>query len=300
MERIAVTGANSAVGLEIVRLTRERSGPPLTLCVRSARAQAQLGTPREDERIVLVDYEDAGSLARAFESAGAILHLPGILVERRGSTYRQAHVETTHAVVQAAVKAGARKLVLVSAHGADAGSRNRYYRSKGEGEVLVRRSGIAHTILRAPLLLGPGTEGALSLRRRIAQGRATLPGGGRNLQQPLDVGDLAHAALRAAEPGVAEGATLELLGPESLPERELLLRAAARTGKRVQVRSVPLWLLRSALALRGLLGPGFSTDALEVITDDVKGDPNPAARALGLELTSLESMLERSLRDEPA
>jgi uncharacterized protein YbjT (DUF2867 family) len=115
----------------------------------------------------------------------------------------------------------------------------------------------------------------------------------------MDVRDLAHAALRALEPGVAEGATLDLVGPESLPERELLERAAASRGASLRVRSVPLWLVRAALAARALLGPGFSTDALEVVTEDVSLDPLPAARALGLELTPLDETLARSLAEAP-
>jgi hypothetical protein len=34
---------------------------------------------------------------------------------------------------------------------------------KGQAEALVRTSGLNYTVLRAPLLLGPGTEGAAAL-----------------------------------------------------------------------------------------------------------------------------------------
>jgi NADH dehydrogenase len=300
MERIAVTGANSALGRALIRLARERGErPELVLCVRSARAQAELGAAGPRERAARVDFADPESLLRAFQGAEAVLHLPGILIERRGSSYEQAHVQTTSAALHAAAKTGVRKLVLVSALGADARAHNRYYRTKGEAEALVRSAPLAHTILRAPLVLGPHTEGAAALRRRVARRRATLPGGGRHLQQPIDVRDLAHAALRAAEPGVAEDATLEVVGPESLPERELLLRAARLRGVELQVRSVPLWALRAALRLRGPFAAGFSADALQVITDDQRRDPGPAARALGLELTPLDAMLARSLEAAP-
>ncbi len=305
MERIAITGANSALGRALVRLLRERGGPGaaalhLVLCVRSARAESELGATGPREVATRVDFSDAASLARAFDGAEAVLHLPGILVERRGSSYQAAHVDTTRAAVRAAEKASVRKLVLVSALGADPQSRNGYYRTKGAAEALVRQAALAHTILRAPLVLGPGTEGAAALRRRIASGVALLPGGGRNLQQPIDVRDLAHAALRAGEPGVAEGATLEVVGPESLPERDLLLAAASQAGVSMRLRSVPLWLVRVALAARGMLGPGFSTEALEVITDDARVDPTQAARALGLELTPLALTLRRSLEEPDA
>jgi len=48
------------------------------------------------------------------------------------------------------------------------------------------------------------------------------------------------------------------------------------------------------------LGPGFSPDVLDVMLDDVRLDPAPAARALRLELHPLDDTLERTLELEAA
>ena len=57
--------------------------------------------------------------------------------------------------------------------------------------------------------------------------------------------------------------------------------------------------MKTLARLRGLLlGPGFSPDAVEVITDDTDRDPGPAARELGLELRGLDEMVARSVRGE--
>jgi hypothetical protein len=86
----------------------------------------------------------------------------------------------------------------------------------------------------------------------------------------------------------------------SLPQRELLARAARVAARRVRVWPAPTGLVRLALALRQrLAGPGFSPDALEVITTDTRLDPAPAAAALGLGLTSLDEMIRHSLEPEP-
>ena len=293
MRRIAITGANSAVGREMLRCAASEAVDAVA-CVRSERAESQL--PGEARLVARIGYDDPGSLDRAFEGALAVVHLPGVLIESGGSSYEQANVETTRAVVAAAVRCAVRKLVLVSAIGADARSKNRYLRTKGEAEDRVCASGIAWTVLRAPLVLGPGTAGAAALRRNSRAAVATLVGGGRHRQQPLDVGDLARAALRAAEPDRARDRTLEIAGPEGLSDRELVERAARVQGRSVRIRSAPLWVMRLLLRLRGLTsGPGLSVDALEVITADTEVDPKPAAEVFGLELTSLEPMLRRSL-----
>ena len=164
--------------------------------------------------------------------ASAVIHLAGILVEQPGSTYEQANVAPARSVVEAAKRCAAEKIVLVSATGADEKSSNGYYRTKGQAEALVRASGLCYTILRAPLLLGPGTEGSAALGAQRSRSKAKLIGGGRNLQQPLYVDDLARAAMAAAQASVACNRTLDLVGPVSLPERELVERAARLLGRR--------------------------------------------------------------------
>ncbi len=145
-------------------------------------------------------------------------------------------------------------------------------------------------------MLGPGTEGAAGLERNASRSKAKLIGGGRNLQQPLYVDDLARAAIAAAQPSVATNRTLDLVGPVSLPDRELVERAARLLGHEVRISSIPKGLLSFVLAIRQRIsGPGFSPDVLEVITADTRLDPQPAAQELGIQLTGIDEMIKNSL-----
>lgn len=300
---VAVTGANGAVGQAILRCARQRAPAPLDViaAVRSDRAAETLRPlVGPAGRVARVSYVDPASLDAAFEGASAVIHLAGILVERPDSRYEEAHVETTRGVAAAATRGGVDKLVFVSAIGADPASANRYWRTKGEAEAVVRASGLAYTVLRVPLLLGRGTEGAAALERRLKRGTATLIGGGRTLQQPLDVDDLARAAIRAGDAGIAAGLTLELVGPVALPEREIVEQAARLLGRRVRIRSVPTSVVRLALLIRQRVARhGFSPDALEVVTTDTRLDPAPAVKALGIALTGIDDMLRQSVEPRP-
>lgn len=306
--KIVITGANSATGQAILRCGSEAGAAPnvLVAAVRSERAADEIRPLLGDRSsVVQISYHDSASLDAAFRGASAIIHLAGILVEGPGSTYPQANVAPAQTVVEAAKRCALApstngttldKFVLVSAIGADEKSSNGYYRSKGQAEALVRASGLCYTILRAPLLLGPATEGAAALARNAGGPKAKLIGGGRNFQQPLYVDDLARAALAATLPSVASNRTLDLAGPVSLPERELVERAARFLGHQVQVSSIPKGLLSFALAIRQRVsGPGFSTDAVEVITADTWLDPLPVVSELGIHLTSIDKMIQNSL-----
>jgi uncharacterized protein YbjT (DUF2867 family) len=297
--KVVVTGANSAVGRAILRCGPQQAVTPASFvaAVRSDRAAEQIRPLAHAGNIVRVSYHDAASLDAALQGAAAIIHLPGILVERPDSTYEQANVASTRSVTQAARRNAVQKFVLVSATGADETSPNRYYRTKGQAEALVRACGLPYTVLRAPLLLGPGTAGAAALKRNVSRPRARLIGGGRNLQQPLYVDDLARAAVLAAtQASLANNLTLDLVGPVSLPERELVERAARLLGRQVRIGSIPKALFSLLLAIRQrIAGPGFSPDALEVVTADTRLDPQPAVSKLGIQLTGIDEMIKDSL-----
>ena len=297
--RIVITGANSASGQAILRCAPEAgvAANALVAVVRSDHAADEvrhlLG---EGSSLAKVSYDDPNSLDAAFRGASAIIHLAGILVESPGSTYEQANVAPARKVVEAAKRCAVEKFVLVSATGADEKSSNGYYRTKGQAEAVVRTSGLRYTILRAPLLLGPETEGAAALARNARGPKAKLIGGGRNFQQPLYVDDLARAALAATQPSVASNRTLDLVGPVSLPERELVERAARLLGRQVRVSSIPKGLLSFVLAIRQRVsGPGFSPDVVEVITANTRLDSRPVASELGIHLTGIDEMIKRSL-----
>lgn len=288
-----MTGANGAVGREILRMG---PSPELVAVVRSGRAVAELRPAAGAARITRVAYDDVSDLAAAFAGADAVVHLVGVLVEGPGSTYEEANVQTTRLVIAAARRRDVTKLVFVSATGADAGSPNRYWRSKGEAESLIRASGVPHTIVRTPMLLGRGTEAAMTLRRRASRRLVPLLGGGRTRQQPLAVTDLARAVLIACDPALAKGGMLDLVGPVSVPGREIVERAARSIGRRVTIVPVPVRPIRLALTMARRAGwRAWSPDALEVLTTDTELDPAPAARALGITLTSLGEQVRDSL-----
>jgi uncharacterized protein YbjT (DUF2867 family) len=114
----------------------------------------------------------------------------------------------------------------------------------------------------------------------------------------LDVEDVAAAAKRACGSDSAPNRTLELVGPVTLPHREIIIRAARLAGREVKISSIPKALVRLVLAVRErFAAAGFSTDALEVITTNTRLDPAPVAAEMGIQLTGLDEMIQHSLEE---
>lgn len=279
---VAVTGANSAVGKALLaRIAGQETVRAVALVRREAALEDLPRSPRITARAV--PYEQSERLAEALAGAACAVHLAGILFESRTSNYRTGNVESTRALAAAAQAAGVGHVVLVSALGADPRSSNGYFRSKGEAERLVIASGLRATILRTPLLLGPGTAGGRALVRDAAGASVRVLGGGAHLQRPLDVDDLCRVILGHCREAGAGVRIRDLVGPTLLTQRELLQRTARLLGHDLAVRSTPVWVAKLGAGLAGLVRTGGLTPAvIEVITSDESRYPVDPATAAAL------------------
>jgi len=289
---LLVTGANGRLGRSLLGAVAGQR--PVRALVRSERAAASLRELPEAQRpeIVQVDWNDADALARAGSGASDWVHLVGILKETRSSRYADAHERPALALARAAARAGARRVVSVSILGAEPAARNACLASKGRADQTLLAGAVPATVLRVPMVLGPGELGAVGLRAQATAPIAFLVRGGATLEQPIDRRDLVRALLLAlSAPGGA--AALDLAGPEALSHRALVERIGALLGRRPRILPLPFTLV-NALALgfeRLVAEPPLTRAMLGVLEHDDLIDPSPALHRLGLTLTPLAETL---------
>jgi len=185
------------------------------------------------------------SVRQAVEGAYGVVISVGILAKSGQQTFHALHVEGPRAVARAAREAGAKRLVLVSAIGADLKSSSTYARTKAEGEAAVLAEFPDAIIVRPSIVFGPEDD---FFNRFAAMARMSpalpLIGGGRTKFQPVYVGDVA-AAIAAVLDGAGEaGKIYELGGPEVLSFRELLDRTQSYADRRRQYMPLPFWLAK--------------------------------------------------------
>jgi NADH dehydrogenase len=185
------------------------------------------------------------SVRQAAEGAHAVVNAVGILAPTGRQTFKAIHVAGARAVAKAAREAGVKRLVHVSAIGADPKSRASYGRTKAAGETAVLDEFPDAVILRPSIVFGPEDE-FFNRFAAMATVSPVLPliGGGRTKFQPVFVGDLAAAIAAAVDGAGKPGTVYELGGPEMLSFRELLDRTLAYTGRKRGYLSLPFWLAK--------------------------------------------------------
>lgn len=290
--KIALTGANSRVGQTLLTHILTHSDDTVVAGARSPGAFS--GFP-ESSRIapVVIDYSNTAGLTAALDGVDCLVHLAGILMEGKGSTYQSANVDATAAVLSAARQAGVGHVVFISVVGAQSQSSNAYFKSKADAERLVAESGLSATIIRTPILLGPGAAGASAIRWAASQPRVRLLGGGRYTMHPLDIDDLCVAILNSCNARREGTETHELVGPQAVQYCDLVRMAAELQGRQIEISAVPIRLAKMGAWLKGLFRPGgMSPTVIDVITLDEIIEHN-ADQKLGVSLTPLSVTLKK-------
>lgn len=289
--RVAVTGANGHLGRRLLNRLAAAGHAPIAI-VRSESAAGQVRSAASEAAVHVTSYADTDGLAQALAGADAAVHLVGIIREISGTSFEDAHVAATQALLSAARTADLRHIIYYSLLGADARSRNRCLATRGVAEDLFIQSGIDTTVFRVGMVLGEGDYATASLAARAVRSVNFAWRAG-SLEQPIDAADLIEATIHRLEsplPGVHD-----IAGPESMPRAELIRRVARLRGRSTRVVSLPIGV---ALGIADLLGwlmasPPVSRAMLEVLDHDDQVDVARVEQALGITLTPVADTLER-------
>jgi NADH dehydrogenase len=236
--RIAITGGKGFIGTHLAqRLVAD--GHQLVLIGRSERGErcwpAQV-------RFVKNDLSDPQALSEVFAGCDAVAHCAGINREIGKQTFRRVHIEGTRHVVEAAKRAGVKRIALMSFLRARPNCGSRYHESKWLAERIVRESGLDYTIVRAGVVYGLGDH----MLDHLSHALHTFPffalvGLREKEIQPLAVEDLVNVLRACLVQGRLARQTIAVTGPEKLYLSEAVKRVAEVLEKKPVYFRAPLW-----------------------------------------------------------
>jgi nucleoside-diphosphate-sugar epimerase len=253
--RIAITGGTGYTGGRLVARLRA-GGHDVVALARSSSKR-----PAADPGVTFVegDLSNAVALARLVGGADAVVHVAAVYrtAGHADSYYRDVNVGGTERVLEAAARAGVRRLVHTSTVGVHGDVRNPpadesapfepgdvYQETKAEAEALAlrfhRERGLPVVVLRPGAIYGPGETRLLKLFRAIARGRYAIVGSGRPHYHLVFIEDLLDGYELALAHPAAPGEAFIVAGPRSLSQSELARTVARHTGGRVLPIRIPV------------------------------------------------------------
>lgn len=185
------------------------------------------------------------SIERAVAGAEAVVISVGVLDSSGKQTFQALHVDGPRAVAKAAREAGVKRLVHISAIGADPKSPAEYAKSKAAGEAAVLAEFPDAIILRPSIVYGP-EDHFFNRFAAMANVSLMLPlvGGGKTRFQPIYVADLAEAIANVVEGSGVPGTVYELGGPEVLSFRQILDHTRDWSGRHPAYMPLPFSLAK--------------------------------------------------------
>lgn len=297
---VTVFGGSGFIGRYIVKRLAEQ-GYRVRVAIRRPDEGLFLKTMGAPGQIELfqANIRVPASVARALQGAAAAVNCVGILQESGPQKFQAVQAFGAEVIAKLAAEAGVQRLVHVSALGADAESASAYARSKAAGEQGVLKRFPNATILRPSVVFGPEDD----FFNRFAAMAAVSPvlplvDGGHTRFQPVYVGDVAEAAVKALFLPDAAGRIYELGGPKVYSFRELMQLLLATIQRSRLLVPVPGAALRPAAFLMELLpfAAPITRDQITLLKhDSVVGEGAMGLERLGITPRPAEGLIETYL-----
>lgn len=257
---MVITGATGQVGGEVLRRLVQRDVPVRALVRDSQKADA---LRQGGVQAVEGDFGKPKTLDRAFEGADTMFLACANVPDQ---------IELESGAIDAAVRAGVRRVVKLSILGAQANSPVPFRDWHGRIEEKLKGSGMDFTLLR-PNFFMQGLPALLA-----SDGNIHAPMGSGRVGW-VDVGDIVEVAVRTLTEERHEGRTYTIAGPESLSLAEVTNELSTAAGReilhidispeaarqRMISSGMPEWFAEALLALFAAIRQG----GLDVVNDDV-------------------------------
>lgn len=306
MQRAFVTGGSGFVGRALIAelVRREIAVRALARSDEAAETVRALGA-----EVCPGDVDDVGALARGMQDSDVVFHAAAYVRDTGAlEVYERVNVQGTAHVVEAAKRAGVRRLVHIGTEAVLADGhpivradelRSRaprpigpYPSSKAKAEAIVLEangSDLATVVVRPRFIWGAGDTSVLPRMVEVAkQGRWAWIGGGRYLTSTCHVDNVVEGTLLAAQRG-RPGQIYFLTDGPPVEYRTFVHALLQTQGACAGDRSIPRWLVRVLVAAtRFMREPPLSATAYALMGHEVTVDDSKARRELGYQ--SLRNM----------
>ena len=245
MTTSVVTGAFGFSGQQIA--TR--------LLLRGERVRTLTNHPRRESPLfdrIQVFPLDFGNTERLVQSltGATVLYNTYWVRFALGDVNHSGAVQNTKRLIDAAKRAGVKRIVHVSITNPSVDSRLPYFKGKAELELAIESSSLSYAILRPAVLFGEGGILINNIAYMLKHFPVfAIPGKGEYHVQPIFVDDLAELAVESGRR--SDNYVADAVGPETYTYAELVEMIRAAIGSKSLIFRVPPSFVRVAAGVLG-------------------------------------------------
>ena len=290
--KILLTGASGFIGRHILQELEQHNHRVIACC----RKPEKLFFKSENTTILQLDYTNMPSekdWLPHVENIDAVINCVGIISESGSQTFHKLHDQVPSALFKAAARAGAKKIIQISALGADDSAYSAYHLSKKAADDTLKKLAVDWFVLHPSIVYGDGAQSMALFHALASSPVHALIDGGQQLMQPVHVSDVVATVIQCLKPESTAQQTLPLVGPEAISFEQLLQQLRQRLGKNPAPSfSLPGELAQRAVFIGKWLGePTFNAESISMLRRGNTADATPIKEFLGYSTQSLQKKL---------
>ncbi len=250
--------------------------------------------PSERVRYAAGSITDPASLSGKMDGCDVAVNFVGIIVEVGNATFERMHVQGVRNLLEEAKRAGVKRFVHISALGTSDRPASEYFRTKWEGEQLIKGSGLEYVILRPSLVFGPEDKFFNMLKPMLYSPIVPVIGTGRTRFQPVWVEDVASCIVKAVEDEGPLNGVWEIAGPEQMTYDEMLDKMADALSLSPRIKlHIPVGLMNPVARLMETIlpRPPVTTDQLKMLSIDNTTGSNAITEIFGVKPSPLRDTI---------
>lgn len=288
---IMITGASGFIGSHLVQRMRDDSHH-LILCTH----QRKIGATDSNTTIIPCDFSkdhQAEVWLDRLKDIDVVINTVGIIRERGQRTFESLHVKAPIALFEACHQAGVKRVIQISALGADEQAEAAYHLSKKQADDALRALPLQWAIIQPSLVYGEDGESSAMFHLLASLPVMLLPGGGHQQIQPVHIDDLVELIFRLINESDFTSCDIIASGPEAMTLKGYLqkLRSGLAYSPALPL-PLPAWWMK-LMATLGDYIPALplSSETWGMLQRGNTGDFQPFENRIKRKLTPVNSFI---------
>lgn len=295
--RVLVTGATGFIGSHLVS-TLLKKGHEVVVCVRNTAFARQRWPNAIAIKTEFATDVDAADWTPRLDGVDIVINAVGIISENHEKRFEALHTRTPIALFQACESKGIRRVIQISALGANEKAFSAYHKSKYAADQYLRASNLDWAVVLPSVVHGPGSK-SMDLFKAIASLPAVpLIDSGQQLIQPIHIDDMKKAIVALVESTSTIRTDIEMVGPSPITMKNLYksFRGWLGHNKAIHIR-IPYQLAAYGARWVGRLSTSpISEESLRMLQQGNTSHVEPFVDRFGFTPRSIE----QALADTPA
>lgn len=290
--RILITSATGFIGSHLIQAVMD-AGHEVVVCSRRTDRIHQR-YPQID--VITADFSTDHAVKDwmpRLRNVDVVINAVGIIREFRSQRFDALHKDAPIALFQACEQIGVKRVIQISALGADESAFSHYHKSKFAADCSLQNLMLDWAIVQPSIVYGPGAKSMALFKAIAALPLIPIIDSGNQLIQPIHIADLVRAIVQLIDAPAPLRKRFEMVGPSPITMGELYEKLRHWLGfGRTQYLSIPYRLALCGAAWGGLMGnTPITEDAVQMLRNGNTGDVAPFIRQFQFKPISIEHAL---------